>query len=230
MRLLARGSAMTASGSRSSASLSLGQLQGLLIWRVHRAEPGVRRRCFTPGIRRQSSQDWVQSICMGCPGQKADRMENATPYLTGSLCNMSAAGPAKVQGLEARSEPGRLLWTCWGSGCVQSCGRYLQSFSPSRLTAWPRGLAEQLQPAPAWGRDGVPVQPCRNPGNVSAVQNSPTFQQKHPVNFAEPGSSREACLIASWIWVSWKLCGSSPGCSILPRAQLPCAQLGTGRC
>lgn len=92
----------------------------------------------------------------GLLGQKADRTENATPYLSESLCNMSAAGPAKVQGLEACSEPGRLLWTCWGSGCVRSRGRYLQYFSPSRLTAWPRGLAEQLQPASSWGRDFVP--------------------------------------------------------------------------
>lgn len=44
---------------------------------------------------------WVQVTCW-LPGQSKTKSrqdtENATPYLIRSLCNISAAGPAKVQG------------------------------------------------------------------------------------------------------------------------------------
>ena len=43
----------------------------------------------------------VQTVCNGCLTslrQRTDRMENVTPYRIRHLCNISAVGPAKVQG------------------------------------------------------------------------------------------------------------------------------------
>lgn len=51
--------------------------------------------------QRARKKVWVQIVCTGCLTslrQKTDRMENATPYRIRHLRNISAAGPAKVQG------------------------------------------------------------------------------------------------------------------------------------
>lgn len=69
-------------------------------WRKGGQQRARRRR--RERRRRRSAHGWVQVICW-LPGSSETKSrqdtENATPYLIRSLCNISAVGPAKVQGL-----------------------------------------------------------------------------------------------------------------------------------
>lgn len=67
----------------------------------------VLQRCFTPKRRHAGEERRgqggreAQIVCTRCLTslrQKTDRMENVTPYRIRHSCNISAAGPAKVQG------------------------------------------------------------------------------------------------------------------------------------
>lgn len=82
---------------------------GLPEGRMGRAAPQCREEVSHPQEKahrgrgqRARKKGWVQIVCVGCLAslrEKPDRTENATPYRIRHLCNISAAGPAKVQGV-----------------------------------------------------------------------------------------------------------------------------------
>lgn len=141
--------------------------------------PVQRRRCFTPRRKHAGEESRgqggrvVQIVCtssLASLRQKTDRMENVTPYRIRHLCNISAMGPAKVQGfgglLRARKAsldlPGK-----WVGAELWERSPALHAKQTHCLASWP---GKRTVTGTFSGVSLVPLQPHRNPGNVSAVQ------------------------------------------------------------